>query len=127
MEHNVISFDLVKINKGKEKICKCKNPHYELDVVNRLVMCDDCGAILDPFDALYSLAERMKEVEDLQHKMIDKASTYTKMANEEFGRMIKNRRFREMDNNYKRGLFPFCPNCNTKIDPLKITEWGISN
>ena len=122
----IISFDLAKINRGKTRICNCKNPHYEIDVTNRLVMCMDCGAILDPFDALCSLAERMEEVENIQQRMIEKANTYSKLADEECVRMIKNRKFREMDSNYKKGLFPYCPNCNTKIDPFKITSYGIN-
>lgn len=122
----VISFDLAKINRGKQKICKCNNPHYEIDTTNRVVMCMDCRAILNPFDALLSLAERMEEVENFQRKMIDKANTYSQIANEECTRMIKNRKFREMDSNYKKGLFPYCPNCKEKINPLDITSWGVN-
>ena len=43
---NVLSFTLFNINKGREKICKCNPPRYEIDTVNRIITCMDCGAIL---------------------------------------------------------------------------------
>lgn len=123
MEHEIISFDLAKINRGKEKICKCKKPHYEIDTTNRLVMCTDCGAILEPFDALLSLAERMEEVEKLQNKMIGKAKTYSELASEEFSKLIRSRVFRNMNEKYKNGMFPICPECNTPFEPTEIQSW----
>ena len=108
MEKDIIAFDLAKINRGKTKICGCKNPHYEIDTTNRLVMCEDCGAIVDAFDALLKLCEHMKEIQHKEERMIEKAYTYSKLADEEIRRMIKNKIFREMNNNYQKGLFPKC-------------------
>lgn len=123
MENEIISFELAKINRGKEKICKCEVSHYEIDVVNRLVMCTDCGAIVDPFDALFSIAENLEEVEILQKRMLEKARAYTEMANEEMRKMVKNRTFRNMDEQYKKGMVPICPKCNTAFDPIEIKTW----
>lgn len=30
-ENNILSFTLFKVEKGREKICKCNPPHYEID------------------------------------------------------------------------------------------------
>ena len=122
-DKQIISFDLAKIKRGKERICKCKNPHYELDTVNRLVMCIDCGAVLEPFDALYSLAERMEQVEQLENRMVEKAQTYAKLADEEVERMIKNRVFRNMNEQYRNGMLPVCPRCNKIFEPTEINHW----
>ena len=51
----VLSFTLFKVEKGREKICKCNPPHYEIDPVNPIVTCMDCGATLDAFEALMAL------------------------------------------------------------------------
>ena len=123
MDNRIISFDLAKINRGKEKICKCKCPHYEIDTVNRLVMCTDCMAIVEPFDALYSLAKNYEILEDIQSKMLDKAKAYEKMANDELKKMIKNRAFRKMDEQYKKGMLPICPTCNKAFEPMEIKTW----
>lgn len=122
-DSRIISFDLVKINRGKEKICKCKFPHYEIDITNRLVMCTDCMAIVEPFDALCSLAENYEKMEDAQRKMMDKAKTYEEIANMEIRRMIKNRIFREMNEQYRRGMIPICPTCNKPFEPVEIKKW----
>ena len=58
MDNEIISFDLVRIERGREKLCKCDPPHYEIDTVNRIVSCQDCGATVDAFDALLTLARR---------------------------------------------------------------------
>lgn len=123
MENRIISFDLVKINRGKEKICKCKCPHYEIDTTNRLVMCTDCMAVVEPFDALLSLADSLEEVENIQRKMLEKARAYEVMANEEAQRMIKNRIFRNMNEQYKKGMLPICPKCNEAFEPIEIKTW----
>ena len=59
-----VSFDLLRINKGIKKICRCNPPHYELSVENRIIVCRDCGAVVDPFDAMLAIAgyhEQLRE------------------------------------------------------------------
>lgn len=119
----IVSFDLAKINRGKERICSCKVPHYEIDTVNRLVMCMDCGAVVDAFDALLSLTEKFEEVEKRQREMLERARRYREFADEERDRMIRNRVFREMSLHYKKGLLPVCPECGEVFDPVRISRW----
>lgn len=119
----ILSFTLLKVEKGREKICKCDPPHYQLDTVNRIVTCSDCGATLDPFEALISLSEHMQKYYDYQKEALKKIKAYREMANKELRRRIKNRAFKEMDSNYKVGLYPICPNCQEMINPMKITQY----
>ena len=127
MEKQIVSFELAKINRGKQKICKCENPHYEIDTTNRLVMCLDCGAIIYPFEALYNFTKRNEEIEEKQLQMKDKAKFYYQEANKEIKRMIKNRTFREMNEQYKKGMWPVCPNCGEPFDAMQITQWTNKN
>ena len=46
--NKVVSFTLFKIEKGREKICNCNPPHYIIDTANRIIVCDDCGAVIEP-------------------------------------------------------------------------------
>lgn len=80
MDNEIISFSLAKIERGREKLCKCDPPHYEIDTVNRIVSCQDCGATVDAFDALLALARRYELLEDEQRKMLSKAKLYGAMA-----------------------------------------------
>ena len=113
MDNEIISFNLARIERGREKLCKCDPPHYEIDTVNRIVSCQDCGATVDAYELL----------EDEQRKMLSKAKLYGAMADAEFDRMRRNKTFRIMDENYKKGLYPICPKCAEVIDPVDIRHW----
>lgn len=120
----ILSFILFKLEKGKEKICKCNPPHYKIDTMNRIVTCSDCGAVLDAFDALVTLCKYTEEYEEYQRQAIEKINTYRELANSEQRRWIKNRAFKEMDAHYRNGMYPFCPQCGELFDPSEINRWG---
>lgn len=119
----VLSFTLYKIEKGREKICKCNPPHYVLDEVNRLVICNDCGAVVEPFEALLQMTKYIDEFAEYQRESINKINVYREMANEESRRRMKNKAFKDMDRNYQKGLYPYCPECGKIFDPAKIIRW----
>ena len=127
MRSDIVSFDLVRINRARGKMCKCNPPHYEVDTTNRIVTCSDCGAVVDAFDALVSLAKRYEDLEEAQQRMLSKAQSYAKMADEEFQRMRRNKVFRDMESNYRNGLFPICPKCMKAFDPVHIQGWTRGN
>lgn len=120
----IVRFDLVRINRGREKICRCAAPTYEVDTVNRIVTCEVCGAVLDPFDALTRLAERPERWEEEQKRLQKSIKYYSEEAEKERNRMIRNRAFREMQNHYNAGLYPYCPECEQQFDPAKIRRWS---
>lgn len=120
----VVSFTLFKVEKGREKLCKCNPPHYEIDTVNRLVTCRDCGATLDSFDALVTICNYVDQYEAYQKEAIQKINTYREMANAEWRRRIKNMVFKDMDKQYQNGMYPYCPKCGEMINPIEITRWG---
>lgn len=119
----VLSFTLFRVEKGREKICKCKAPHYVIDTVNRIVICEDCGATLDAFDALERLVDHVKRYEEFQKEAIRKTNAYREEANKELRRRFRNRAFKEMDQHYKSGMYPICPECGNIFDPSEIKRW----
>ena len=121
---DIVRFDLVKINRGREKLCRCATPTYEVDTVNKIVTCQICGAVLDPFDALTRLAERPERLVEVQRKMQESIQYYSEKVQEERDRMIRSRAFREMQNHYNAGLYPYCPECEQQFDPAKISRWS---
>lgn len=118
-----ICFDLLRINKGMKKICRCNPPHYELSVENRIIICRDCGAVVDPFEAMLSIAGYHEQLREETKRLKEKAKVYSEEANKELKRMRKSRVFREMAESYRKNMFPRCPKCREYIDPLEITEW----
>lgn len=127
MKSDIVSFEFVRINRARGKICKCNPPHYEVDTTNRIVTCSDCGAVIDAFDALVHLTEMYEDIEETQQRMLSKAQSYAKLADEEFQRMRRNKVFRDMESNYRNGLFPMCPKCMQAFDPVHIQGWTRGN
>lgn len=122
-ESEPIHIDLLRINKGRKKLCQCNPPYYEVDLENRIVMCTDCGAVVDPFDALLSVCQNYEIYQEDIRRLKEKAKTYADEAKKEFDRMCRNRTFREMEHNYRLNMLPTCPECGNIFDPVNITLW----
>lgn len=78
---------------------------------------------MDAFDALERLVVHMKRYEEFQKEAIRKTNAYREEANKELRRRFRNRAFKEMDQHYKSGTYPICPECGHIFDPSKITRW----
>lgn len=125
--NNILSFSLFKVEKGREKICRCNPPHFEIDTNNRIVVCKDCGATIEPFEALIRICEYNDELEEYQKKAFEKAKTYAQWADNEGRRRMKNKAFKDMDAQYQNGLYPYCPKCKEMFDPIDLNRWGSKN
>ena len=120
----VISFNLFRIERGREKICKCNPPRLVIDEQNRIVTCESCGATLDGFEALMKIENYIDKIQESATTMLEKANTYKELADKELRRRMKNKVFKDMDKNYMDGLYPYCPKCGEMINPIEITMWG---
>lgn len=115
----VVRFDIARINKYSQKLCRCLEPHYEIDITNRMIQCKDCGAYVDPFECLENLVRHYERLEKYQELAKERLIYLQKEAK-------KTRRLtyaKEIDNNLKQGLAPLCPHCRKIIDVVNITEW----
>lgn len=54
----IVRFDVLQVEYGKSKLCRCLQPSYLIDYQDKLVYCKECGAIVDPFEALLSIARQ---------------------------------------------------------------------
>lgn len=122
-KEKTVSFDLLRINNGMKKICTCNPPHYELSVENRIIMCRDCGAVVDPFEAMLSIARYHEQLREETNRLKRKVKVYSEEANKELKRMRKSRVFREMEESYRKNMLPRCPKCKEYFDPLEIIEF----
>lgn len=129
-QDGIISFDLLKTEVNRQKICRCKDASMILDVNNRLVICDKCGAILDPFDALMRLGDKQQEWVDYQKKALEslkalknKAKLYSEEAQKALTSMQRYKNTRRIARMCEDELFPVCPECEKIIDPAKINRW----
>lgn len=122
-ENNIIRFDLARIEHGKAKLCKCKNPQFEIDSTNRLVMCSGCGAVMEPFEVLLIICRRWSDFEDYQQKAMLKIEAFTEEANRQFKRRLRNGWFKDAEREYLNSdMLPVCPHCDRPFDPIDSTQ-----
>ena len=57
MSDKVVNIETLLINRRREKNCKCLMPKYEIDIQNHLVYCQNCMAVVEPFEALKDYAK----------------------------------------------------------------------
>lgn len=106
---NVVSIKTLRIRYDKAKKCTCDIRNFEIDTNNKEVLCGECGAIVQPYDALYEMSiyyERLvKEVENLleQRKQILNWKPHLLPL-------------RELERHYRNGMLPCCPYCDHGID-----------
>ena len=107
--------DLFRINRQAEKLCKCEIPKFDIDTKNRIISCQTCEAILDPFEAFIKIAEH--------YELIDNHYEYLKELTEEYKKYKPMGIFKRYEREYKRGMLPVCPKCNQHFEFTNITEW----
>lgn len=88
----IISFDLFRIESGREKICKCNPPRLVIDEQNRIVTCECCGATLDGFEALMKMANYIDKIQEYEKFVLDRANAYKELADKEWRRRMKNKK-----------------------------------
>ena len=130
MTNKIIDFNIMRINKNAQKICRCDPPNYEIDTTNRLVQCTKCGAYIHPFDALVGLAENIEKYNSIINKleeemieMADERNEYAKEVNTLLTKRFRMNVFRDLQNSYMKGLMPRCPHCERAFDPTEIDHY----
>jgi len=112
----IIDFTVLKIKYDRQKICQCPNPTYIIDYENKFVTCSQCGAYIDPFDALVCLAskpEKFRRETEMLLKQRQEIINYKP-------HMIV---FRNLEQQYHKGkhgrMLPSCPRCGK---PFKFED-----
>ena len=120
LPNKITRIDVVRVERGKEKLCKCRKPHYEIDTQNHIVMCLDCGAIVDPFVAITQIATDCDRLNSQVKTILEQA------------REIQNykphlRVIKEIEHRYRANKFsmvPCCPRCGEPFDLAEINSWA---
>ncbi|WP_305153875.1 hypothetical protein [uncultured Clostridium sp.] len=113
----IIGLDQIRINRGLDKICKCRYRKFILDTTNKKVLCASCGAEVEAYEALCELAEqdeeKTRQLEILleQKKKLDNYKPWLKVI-------------KELETKY-RGYkaIPMCPRCKEPFYLEEISSW----
>lgn len=101
--------DVIRVERGKGKMCKCYAPHYLVDADNRLIYCEDCGAIVDPYDALLEITRHYDRI-------ADQIQTQLNLANEVKNYKPHLRIIKELEKKARTSLVPRCPRCDEAFE-----------
>lgn len=114
---NIKRFDILKIEYGRKKLCQCFDPHYEIDAQNRLVYCTDCGAIIEPYEVLCSLARHYSRVENQVEGILKQRK---EIENWKPWLLV----FRNLESQYRsKNSLPCCPECKKPFFFEHINMW----
>ena len=118
MDNKIVQIDVLKLNYDYQKICKCKNNCFEIDIHNRLVRCEGCGAIIDPFEVLMRMTENFERINE------QVISCYKKMAelNSYKPYLREAKRYEEMMR--QKELLPICPKCRQLFKWQELNSMG---
>ena len=105
-EGKIINLETLIINRRREKNCKCLKPHYEIDILNHLVYCQKCMAVVEPFEALVQLARHYEDIND----SIKSARKYRQELMNYKPFLKEARRYEQMMR--QKNMLPLCPKCN---------------
>lgn len=112
MDKKVVDFNILRINRAARKFCRCQQPHYELDTVNRVVTCTDCGAFVDPIEALRVLSHDIERYQRCAEYAIEER----KKLDEYKPRLRVIKYLEEQYSGTRNSMVPSCPVCGMYFD-----------
>ncbi|WP_272033122.1 hypothetical protein [Oceanobacillus kimchii] len=88
-----------------------------LDTRNRRVMCSSCGAIIDPYDAMYDMALRWEQMNEQLDYMLEQRKQIIN-----YKPWLKAIRYLEKQYRGKK-MIPECPRCNEPFYLEELNSW----
>jgi len=113
----ILHIDALRIFRGAEKRCKCKDRSFVVDTQNHTVNCGSCGAIVDPFEAMKELSEHYERLEYEVEALLQQRR---EIAAYQPHRIV----IRDLERHWQGGkMLPTCPNCSQPIHLEKLSFW----
>ncbi len=122
LPQKIVRYDTLRIEYGKSKMCDCHDPHYEIDYQNRLVYCQDCGAVVDPLEALIRIARDTERWSEYTEQLLEHRR---QIADYHPRRVV----LKKIEHQYigadRNGLEPTCPHCRLpfQLEELLNVSW----
>jgi hypothetical protein len=116
---NIIPISTLRIKYDKTKKCTCKNRRFEVDVVNREVLCADCGATVDAFEAIKEIAFDLCHLESETEALLNQRK---QILNWKPHLLV----IRELERIYRSDMFPCCPHCGRGIDAHELIRTQVN-
>lgn len=113
----LIQLDHIRINRGVDRICTCTNRKYILDTTNRRVNCSSCGAVIDPYDAMYDLSKKSE-------RMVSDAERLLEQRKQILNYKPWLLTIRSLEKQYRgKKKIPCCPRCDEPFYLEELVHW----
>lgn len=113
----VFNLELLVLDYQAKKHCTCEGANIRIDGVNRLVHCGECGAVLEPFEALKRVAQNYEAVrKDTEHLLAQRKQIASYKPH-----LVTIKR---IEQHYRgRKMLPVCPHCREAFYLEELTSW----
>ena len=109
LPEKVIPISTLRIIRDKNKKCTCRNRKFYIDTQNREISCQECGAVIDPYDAMLDIANHYEQF----GKEVDNLLTQRKQILDYKPHLLV---MRELEKIYMGGkMLPCCPHCGRGV------------
>ena len=118
----VTRIDVARVERAARKMCRCPAPRYSVDTQNHLVYCLECGAIVDPFDALKYIANNWDRVNASMEQQLEERKQIDAYKPR---RVVLKALDKKLASPATRDKSPTCPHCGQpfSLADLLTTTW----
>lgn len=121
--------DIKTLRRGQYRnVCECykfpnhKKINYTLDDENKIVFCNHCGNIIDPFVALKILCQWMDETVYQYERIREHSARIYKIARKYKPHKVAMKEI-EKEMGRKGEMLPCCPHCGEPFELEEITRY----
>ena len=105
----VIPISTLRIIRDKNKKCTCRNRKFYIDTQNREISCQECGVVINPYDAMLDIASHYEQF----GKEVDSLLAQRKQILDYKPHLLV---MRELEKIYMGGkMLPCCPHCGRGV------------
>jgi hypothetical protein len=113
----LFNIEILKTKINAKKLCNCYDRKFEVDPINKFVSCTKCGAIIDPFEAIYEIARSRERIVEENKRLLDQRQEIKNYKPHLL--VIKN-----LEKHLRSGdMLPTCPHCDKPFELGKLDHW----
>jgi len=117
---NVVQITALRINHDKDKRCTCRKRRFEVDTHNREILCVECGAVVDPYEAMIDLAYKVNNLNEETKNLLEQRKQLLNWK--PYLLAVK-----KLEKIYRSGdMLPCCPHCGRGVEAKDLTKASVN-
>lgn len=112
------------IQERRKKRCSCKKRKFIVDLTNREILCEKCGQVIDPFDAMVEITLECEHFDYYLNAMHQKNVELSKWLLNHKEPLALKPFIEKYRNGNKYDMLPYCPHCGKMIEIESLIAWG---